>query len=72
MCFLLLLLRQEAAGRVAALCDGDAEGTTNGALYSRRAVVDTPGPADDLEAAAALWQQSCKDAGIEQYLPKQH
>jgi hypothetical protein len=61
---------QEAASRVTALCDGEAEGNTCGALYSRRAVVDTPGPAEDIEAAAALWQQSCRDAGIQQYLPQ--
>jgi hypothetical protein len=67
----VLLYLQEAASRVAALCDGAAEGTFCGALYSRRAVVDTQGPADDTESAAALWQQSCKDAGIQQYLPQQ-
>jgi hypothetical protein len=63
-----LYLLQEAANRVSALCDGEAEGKTCGALYSRRAVVETPGPAEDAAAAAALWQQSCKDADIQQYL----
>jgi hypothetical protein len=62
---------QEAASRLSALCDGEAEGSTCGALYSRRAVVDTPGPAEDVQAAAALWQQSCIDANIQQYLPQQ-
>ncbi|KAF6256852.1 hypothetical protein COO60DRAFT_1526917 [Scenedesmus sp. NREL 46B-D3] len=62
---------KEAASRVAALCDGEAEGSTCGAFYSRRAAVDTPGPAGDAAAAATLWQQSCKDAGIQHYLPQQ-
>ncbi|WIA23871.1 hypothetical protein OEZ85_013521 [Tetradesmus obliquus] len=62
---------QEAASRVAAVCDGAAEGESCGQLYSRRAVADTSaGPAGDAEAAAALWQQSCMDVGIQQYLPQ--
>ena len=60
---------QEAGGRVAALCDGTAEGGETGGCYYVRRVAQplahgAAGMLGDEAAAAAAWARSCQDAGI--------